>query len=313
MLIFWCFAHSMFSFFRVIRFAAQHFWRNIWLSLITVSMLILTLFTVNVLLILQRVTESAIASVEEKIDISLYFQPETPEKKIQNAAGYLRGLEQVRDVEIITEEEVLKKFQQEHAKDQVILSSLDEIGGNPFGTTLVVKMYSAEDFDFLLEALNNPQFADDIQEKDFSNYTDIIDRMKKTTEKIKWVGIGLSLLFLGISLLIIFNTVRMNVMMYREEIGIMKLVGATDWFVRGPFFFEAFYYSFLSVAITSMCVLIILNFFEPQLNNYFSGGEMNLFSYFFENIVWIFGLQFLCIFCISLLSTGFAMRKYLRV
>ena len=303
----------MLSFFRIIRFAGQHFWRNIWLSLITISMLMLTLFTVNVLLVLNQLTETAIASVEEKIDVSVYFKPDTSMEKMQYAVGYLKGLDQVRDVEIITPEEALVLFQKQHANDQVVLSSLEEIGENPFGATLIIKAHSAEDFDFILEALNNPQFSEQIREKDFSNYTNIIGRIQITTNRIKWFGIGLSLLFLFISILIIFNTVRMNVFMYREEIGIMKLVGASNWFVRGPFFLEAFYYSVIAIVITSTTSLAVIQVFEPQLSRYFTGVQIGLFTYFVENGLFIFGAELLGIFFIALFSTTFAMRKYLRV
>lgn len=303
----------MLSFFRIIRFATQHFWRNIWLSLITISMLMLTLFTVNVLLVLNQLTETAIASVEEKIDVSVYFKPDTSTEKVQHAVGYLKGLSQVRDVEIITSEEALILFQEQHANDQVVLSSLEEIGENPFGATLIIKAHAAEDFNFILEALNNPQFSEYIREKDFSNYTDIISRIQTITDRIKWLGVGLSLLFLCISILIIFNTVRMNVFMYREEIGIMKLVGATNWFVRGPFFLEAFYYSVIAILITSTTSLALIHVFEPQLSRYFTGVETGLFLYFIENSFLIFGAELLGIFLLALFSTAFAMRKYLRV
>jgi len=301
------------SFLRIIRFGAQHFWRNIWLSIITMSMLMLTLLTVNVLLLLHQVTSAAIESVEDKIDISVYFQSGVSQEKIQNASAYLRGLEQVRDVEIITSTEALEQFKTRHSRDPAILSSLEEIGVNPFGFTLVIKARETDDFSFILEALNHPQFSEDIREKDFSDYTQMIEGIRSVTDRIQWFGITLSVLFLFVAILIIFNTVRLNVYLYREEIGIMKLVGASNGFVRGPFFIDIFYQAMIAISLTFLITFSFLRFAEPYLDVYFLGVHTGLWEYFFENRFLLFGIEFLAILVISFLATSFAMRKYLRI
>jgi cell division transport system permease protein len=301
------------SFLRMVRFAGQHFWRNIWLSLITMSMLVLALLTINVLFMLSQVAQAAIASVEKKIDISVYFQSDISETKVQSAVAFLRGLEQVQDIEIITSDEALEQFKTRHRQDQVILSSLEEINKNPFGPTLVIKARSVEDFPFILEALNHPQFSQDIREKDFSDYTQMIGRIKTTTDRIRWVGIGLSILFLFVAIFIIFNTVRLNIYLYREEIGIMKLVGASNGFVRGPFFLEIFYETFIATGLTIFLTFGFLRLCESRLDIYFLGVQTGLFTYFSTNGIFLFSAEFFSILLIGFLSTSFAMRKYLRI
>ena len=112
----------MLTFLRIIKFAFQHFWRNIWLSLITVSMLLLTLLTINILIVINQVTDTAIQSVENKIDFSVYFEPEPEEDTVMNAAGYLRGLDQLGDVEVVTADEELERFR-EGDQDEATISA----------------------------------------------------------------------------------------------------------------------------------------------------------------------------------------------
>lgn len=299
--------------YRVVKFAFQNFWRNFWLSLITVSMLVLTLITINVLILLNVVTDRAIEIVEERIEVSVYFNAGTDQERVNNAAGYLRGLAQVRDVEVITAEEALQKFEESHATDAAILASLDEVEGNPFGPTLIVKSYSAEDFPFILDALDNPQFRADIREKDFSDYEQIIDRIRGTTDRIRMFGLALSGVFLVIAMLIVFNTVRIGIFVHREEIGIMKLVGATNRFVRVPFLIESVVYSFIATAIVAAVMYPLVGFMEPRFDAYFDGQSTHLVNYFIQHGPVIFLTQFTVLTAITVVSTIFAMRKYLKV
>jgi cell division transport system permease protein len=276
-------------------------------------MLVLTLLTVDILLMLNSVTDTATQIVEQKIDVSVYFNVDTPEETVKNASGYLQSLEQVRDVIIITPQEALERFKDRHQDDEVILSSLDEVDTNPFGHTLVVKAYSTDDFDFIIEALSNPQYSEFIRDKDYSDYETIINRIDDTTDRVKWFGIALSGVFLLISVLIIFNTVRMGIFVHREEIGIMKLVGATNWFVKGPFFVEAIIVSCLALLISLAILFPSIEFLQPKFDSYLGDTQTGLMDYFISNSQIIFGIELLGLIIINFFSNAFAMTKYLRV
>ena len=224
------------SSYRVTKFALQNFWRNFWLSLITLSMLLLTLFTVNILLVLNVVTDRAISLVEDRIELSVYFYDHTQDTTLSSAVAYLRGLSQIRDVEIISADEAYQQFIERHANDEQIMASLQELGENPFGPTLVIKADQVGDFEMIIDALDNPQFRDSIREKDFSDYQSIVERIQSTTDRIRVFVIVLAIIFLFIACLIVFNTVRIGIFIHRDEIGIMRLVGANNWFIKAPFF-----------------------------------------------------------------------------
>ena len=301
------------SSYRVTKFALQNFWRNFWLSLITLSMLLLTLFTINLLFVLNVVTDRAIALVEDRVELSVYFYDSTQETTLSSAVAYLRGLSQVRDVEIISADEAYQQFIQRHTDDAQIMASLQELGENPFGPTLVIKADQVGDFEMIIDALDNPQFRDSIREKDFSDYQSIVERIQSITDRIQVFVIILALVFLFIACLIVFNTVRIGIFIHRDEIAIMRLVGANNWFIKAPFLLEMVLVSFIAVGITIAMIYPALILIEPQVDVYFGSQSAGLFEYFTQNGLLIFGGEFLALVIITFVSTGMAMKKYLKV
>lgn len=301
------------STYRVIKFAFQNFWRNFWLSVITITMLVMTLLTVNILIILNFATDQAIQTVEDRVEISVYFHTSAPQTSVDNAVSYLRSLSQVKDVQTISAQESLDKFILIHKQDTAIIASLEEIGGNPFGPSLIVKAQSVSDFDFILEALENPEFRDAIREKDFSDYSDVVTRIKDTTDRVRTFGVSLSVIFLLIAILIVFNTVRMSIFIHREEIGIMKLVGASDRFVRAPFLLEMILLSLISIVVMLLIVYPSIAILEPKFGFYIGGESIGLVNYFEQNGLKIFGFEFIGLVLLALLSTWLAMKKYLKI
>jgi len=301
------------SFSRVIKFTFQNILRNFWLSFITMTVFLLTLVTINSVLFINVVADSVLESVEKKVEVTVYFTPEASEDITKAAQGYLRGFSQVRDVQYISAEDALATFQERHAFDDVILSSLNEIGDNPFGNALVISAMSTNDFDFILEALETPEFSPYIRDKDFDDYQTIIEKINALSLRIRIAGFALAALFGLIAVLIIFNTIRVAIYVHRDEIGIMKLVGANDWFARGPFLLEAILYSLVAVIMMIIIMFIFLTASETSLMNYFDESYNSVYQYFLNNSLIIFGAQFLGLAILSILTTAYAMRKYLRV
>lgn len=283
------------------------------MSLITITMLVMTLLTVNILLVLNYVTDQAISSVENRIEVSVYFEQSTKAETITSAVEYLRGLSQVRDVLTVSPDDALKRFTEQHKDDPVVLESLAQLDGNPFGSTLVIKGNSAQDFGIILDALENPEFRDDIREKDFSNYQQIIDRIQGITERVRWFALGMMIIFLVIATLIVFNTVRIGIFIHREEIGIMRLVGASNWFIKAPFLLEMILLSLLAILLVVAIVYPTLAVLEPKFSFFFANNSIGLIDYFEQNGLRIFGIEFAVLVVLTMVSTSLAMRKYLKV
>ena len=243
---------------RAFKFALQNFWRNIWLSLATILVFVLTLTMINMLVVVHVLTQAAVSQVEDRIDVSVYFKRGTTETTILGAREYLINLSQVRSAEYISSEEAYARFTERHRSDASIIGALNTIESNPFGGSLVIQARNPEDFAFILEALNNPQFGDAIEKKDFDDHERIITRIQLVTQRIQWFALGVGAVFLLIAALIVFNAIRIAIYTHREEIGIMKLVGASNGFIRLPFVLEALLFSIISTLIMMVALLPVL-------------------------------------------------------
>ena len=298
---------------RILKFAWQNFWRNGWLSFITITILVLALLNVNALIVLNVIGQRAVEAVESKLDLSVSFKPDTSEELIAEAQGYLTGLSQVRTITALTPDEVLAAFKDEHEDDPDVLASLEEIDGNPFGAQLVITAHDPNDFAFIVEALQHPQYAPSIEETDYTDYQVMIDRINETTRQIQKGGIVVGGIFTLIALLIVFNSIRVAIYTHREEIGIMRLVGASGFFVRAPFLTEALFYTLLAVAIAFAIVYPLLQVVEPSLDAFLGTTKTGLVSFYNQHLLTLLAAQFIGFAILTVLSTSLAMRRYLRI
>ena len=301
------------SLYRIVRFALQNFWRNIWLSIITITILVLTLFIVNILLTLNVLGQTAVRAVESKIDVSVSFKPETTDTLMSDVRGYLTSLPQVRDVTEQTPDEVLAAFKQKNADKPDVLASLNEVGGNPFGPQLTITASSPSDFPFILQSLDNPQYSPWITEKDYQDHETIISNIENTVNEVQTGGIVLGAIFVFITILIIVNTIRVAIYTHREEIGIERLVGASSFFIRAPFLVEAVLYTLIATLIVVAIVYPLVGMIEPTLDSFFAPTTTGLMAYYQTNFLWIFGAQFVGLVVLNVISTSLAVRRYLNV
>jgi len=300
------------STFRVIKFAFQDFFRNFWLSFVTLTILILALFSINLLIIFNVVAKSAIIAIENKIDISVYFKPSISEDQVKNVQRYLQGISQVKEVQYISQDQALENFKAKHQDNPKILESLKEIEQNPLGASLVIKAKSTDQYTLILEQLEDPQYSNLIESKNFDDHKTVINRITSITEKVNYGVFVIALIFTIISILIIFNAIRMAIYTHREEIMAMKLVGATNWFVRAPYLLQGVIFSFLAVIITIIIIYPLLGFVQPYLSLLLE-SDFNIVKYFNQNFGLIFGLEFLGAIVINLLSSYWAINRYVRV
>lgn len=299
--------------FRAIKFSLQGFFRNIWLSVVTVIILVLTIFSITVAAGLNVVAKQAIVSVQNKVDVSVYFKPSAGEKDILNIRSRLEALSQVKEVAYVSKDEALSQFKSKHANDPVILESLSQLSDNPLGGTLVIKADSIDQYPSILTFLDNTEYNNLIQDKNYDDNKAVIDRLSDLSAKIQRIGFIISAIFALIAILIIFNTIRINIYTHREEIGIMKLVGASNWFVRAPFLVESVLYAVLAVIICLAILYPLLGVVGPQVNNFFEGYNLNAISYFNSHFWQIIGWQLAFSIVLSVLSSSIAIGRYLRV
>ena len=297
---------------RVFKFALTDFWRNLGLSLMTISILVLTYFSLNLLVIVNFFTETAIKVVENRVDISVYFGPEVSDERIMGVRSNVVSLPEVRDAIFVSRDEALERFKKNHADEPAILAALDEIGENPLGAVLIIKARDARNYKPILAALQGPAVSSLVEDKVVEDHQQLIDRLTGVTDKVQRAALGLSIVFALIALLIVFNTIRVSIYIHREEIAIMRLVGASSNFVRLPFLIETVMYNLVALAATAALILPTLQVIEPSARAFFDNEAVGLVDYYRNGWLKIFGYQFGAVALLSLVATALSMRRHLK-
>lgn len=297
---------------RVIRFAMQDMARNAWLTVATVSVLVLTLITVNVLVTVNVLGNLAIRELQSRVDVSVHFKPEVEDSRVQTVKISLLSLPEVKDVQYVSPAESLAKFSEANKADPRVVESLGEVGANPFGATLVIKARELKDFPKIMAALDQPSFTDLIEDKDFADRQGIIDKLGAVSRRLQLAGLGLSLLFGFITMLIVWNTVRMSIYTRRDELGIMRLVGASDGFIRAPFYVQTVIWGVIALGLCVAVMLPALHFAEPLLSRFF-GTPIDLLGFYFTNGLRLIGAELAGVIIVSIVTTKMATARYLKV
>ena len=302
----------MLSFLRIFKFALQDIGRNIGLSFMTVFVLVLMLLSLNTLFFVRLVTNEATTTIKDQIDVSIYFSHEATDEEIDEVFTFVSSLSEVEHSTFFSRDEVLEQFRQLHADNDDILASLDELGNNPLGPTMVVKTHEPSQYAAVIEALSVPEYEGVVEAKTFADTQKAIERIDTITASIEKFSLSLTIFFALIAFLIILNTIRVAIYTQRTEISIKKLVGATNSFVRGPYMIESLIFSVVGVAITLTMVYFLAGFIDPYIAVVF--GQLSfLTNYFASHILALAGIQFSAVFLLTLLSSMLAMRRYLRV
>lgn len=290
----------------------QNFWRNLWLSIITIFILFLTLFSISIIAGLNLAADQAIKAVKDKVDVDIFFNKETPESEVLAAQVYLQGLENVKTVQYTSPETALDNFKANHLDDENIQQSLEELADNPLPASLTVKAENLNDYESILKNFEESEYNQYVQERNFTDHKSIIDKLSLITKRIYQIGITVSLIFIVFSLIMVFNTVRIAIYSHREELGIMRLVGATDWFIRAPFILEAILYALIASIGTMLLLYPLVLGATPYINHLFEGYDFDLLYYF--HIYWwqIFALQLFISLILSIVSSMVAIGKYLK-
>jgi cell division transport system permease protein len=300
------------SFARVIKMSIQDIYRNIWLSIVTITILILALFSINLLLIVQVIGENAVSAVKERIDINLYLKADATDEQIEALRAKLTNLNGVKEVAYISKSMALDTFREKHKDNTDILDVLKELGKNPLSPALIVKPKDVDNFDTLTANIKKID-TDIIDSQDFTNHKLLLDKINSITKKISEAGLLVSGIFVLTMLLVVYNAIRVAIYTHRREITIMKLVGASNWFIYMPFLIASFIYTMIGLFICLSILYLFMNLLQPYLEAFFIGYNINIISYFNQNYFRIFGLEFLAVAFINMFASLVAAKKYSKV
>ncbi len=305
----------MINLLRIFKFAIQGFFRNFWLSFVTITMMLLAVLSITILMAMDYVKETTIKNVEDQVDILVEIKPDVTREQVENFVLEMDDLAEVRDISIITPEENRELFIQNN-RDKKVREVLDvyEEDENPFSYSLAVKAYRLSQYSNIISFVNQEKYDNLVEDSDIDTHEEIISRINSVADFVNQYSWYISGLFVLISVLVIFNTIRISIYTRRDEIMIMKLVGASNWFVRAPFILESVFYALAAVLIVMALVYPAVNFVQPYLNAYFQGAQViDLVGFFNNNYLQVFGYQFVVLSLLNIISTGLAIRRYLRV
>lgn len=299
------------NFKRVIRAAWQGFSRDGGLVLVTIFTLFATVLLISSLFLLRGITQSLIISLQEKVDFSVYFKEDASEENIFTLKEELTKLPDLAEISYVPKDQAMEDFTARYRDNEVLMESLREVGINPFLASLNVKTMEASQYQAVANFLAKPDFEELIEKVDYAERRPVIERLFSLTSTLNKTGIGLSLLLTIVAVLVTFNTVRMAIYNFGEEIKIQRLVGADNWFIRGPFLAQGAISGAISALLALVVSALLAFVLAPKFSIVFSG--LDVFQIFLANLWQIVLLQFLTGIGLGVVSAFLSVRKYLKV
>lgn len=299
------------SFGRITKLGAVNFWRNGWLSLVNTIILAMTLLVICVFVIFNLVISTTTQSIEEKINVSVYLNDEASAESIQSLMDGVQKRMDVKNVEYISKEEALARWQNlqitQNIKDQVTLEE------NPLPRSIEIKAKNPESLDSIVEYLNGDNYKDMIRSISYQQNRDIIQKLINITKFSQRIGLIASIIFIAISILVILNTVRLAVFTRHSEIEIMKIVGASNSFIDLPFIIESTLIAILATALSTFFIWLGLHYVTQTASRYLGDVNLNLEVFFQTRIYLIILFELILGVIISIGCTLISIRRHLKI
>lgn len=303
---------------RIFRAGFLSFWRNGFVSLSAILMMIFTLFIIGLTVFSGVILQTTLSEFRNQADMNVYFTTDAPEARIVELKSSLEALPEVKSVEYLSRQEALAAFRERHQNDQLTLQALDELGDNPLGAVLNVEAKDISQYGAIAQFLQGQQALTTGEPSviDKINYFDeqhraAIDRLAAITDSSKLIGFFIILVLVATTIAISLNTIRLAIYSSREEISVMRLVGADQFYIRAPFMVEGVLYGLVAGVVT-LVLFYPLTWWLGAATEQFFGG-INIFSYYISH----FPLFFLLIVgtgvVLGAIASYLAVRRYLTI
>lgn len=299
---------------RIIRSGFFNFSRNAFVSLSSVLVMFITLTMIASLIFVSAILNASLKEIQNKVDINVYFVTTATESDVLAVEKTLQTLPEVAEVTYVSREDSLTAFRKLHENDQLILQSLEELDDNPLGATLNIKAKTPSQYEgiaLFLESKQNTDGTSIISKVNFYQNKVAIDKLTKIITSAEKLGSILTIILVLLSVIITLNTIRLAIYVSREEIAIMRLVGASTFYIRGPFVVVGIIYGIVAGLFTLMVFYPVTYWLGGITSNFFIG--INIFDYYTQNFGQIFLVIMASGIVIGAVSSYLAVRKYLRV
>jgi len=300
---------------RVIKAGFVGFWRNAYVSLASVFVITVALFVIGATMLIEQLLTTSLVQLQSKVDINVYFVTTAPQEEIDKLRTELQALPDVERVTYTSREDALIEYRERNKNDSIAMQALDELSENPLGATLAIQAKETSQYENIARFLEE-QRADEapqtpvIDEINYNRNKDSIDRLTGIVNAVERGGFITMIVLLLAATLITFNTIRLAIYTAREEISVMRLVGASNMFIRGPFILQGVMYGLVSGILALLILYPIVLWLGPRTEDFF---EFNIFNYFVSD----FGMIFLTLIgigvALGLVSSVMAIGRYLKI
>lgn len=303
------------TFSRVIKTGMVNFVRNAWLGIAAIAVMVVTLTIVLFSILTNATFNNTIDQIRDKIDISVYLDDSVTSQQRDELLGELRALSNVDEVKYLSKSQALERYKEQNANNPELLSAISQTD-NPLPATIQIKPRDLNRIQEIKDYLIEPQIAE--MQSDEPSYSgdrkEAIDKITHATNTLQRAGVAAVLIFALISVLIIFNTIQMAIFNRRDELTIMRLLGASTWYIRGPFVVETIMYGVISALLS---VLFIHSAFVAA-SSALQASSLGLLDikysshYFYDHFWLLLTMQLVVGILIGAASSIIATQRYLK-
>lgn len=300
---------------RIFRSGMMNFTRNSLLSVASVFMMVITLFIISGSIFFNALLGFSIQQIKNRVDINVYFYPTASESQILALQETLEKLPEVAKIDYVSRDQALTDFREKHVNDALTLQALTELGTNPLGASLNIRAKDSTQYEQIAGYLSSDSSIDSetagiIEKVNYYQNSEIINKMTKVTQNMQKFGMILIAIFVGLSIIVIYSTIRLAIYASREEIHVMRLVGAQRRYVHGPFMVEGLLTGVFGAIITIIAWYPISLVITHKMTDFFQG--FSLLKYYGENIVQIFITILVVGMIIGMMSAALCVNKFIN-
>jgi cell division transport system permease protein len=299
------------KFWRTLSEGWKNFTRNGWLSLATVSVLVLSLYVISITVALGVAAHLITKDAQDKVNISIYFNSDVQEERILEIQDKLNTFHEIQSIEYVSQNQALDQLLEAQKENTDVQKALDELGFNPLKSSLVIKAHELSQYETINAALELSEFYPLMHKINFNRNKEIIERFDMVINVIEKVGLSLGIVFVFIAVLITYNTIRLTLYSHRHEFEIMRLVGASNLYIKMPSMFEGMLYGIFA-ALTTLILMTCTMYFASSVINISLEGKSIFMWYLSQS--WKAGLTLLGMgIILGVVSSWIAIKKYLKI
>jgi cell division transport system permease protein len=303
------------SFRRMVRSGFLGFWRNAVVSLSAIFVMTVALFVIGATMLSSVFLQETLKNIQDKVDINVYFSPTARSEDILALRTNIEKMPQVARVEYVSRDEAIENFKKKHENDYLLQAALNELSDNPLGAVLNIQAKDPSEYEaialFLNKEKEDRQQDGFITKVNYAQHKTIIEKLNGIVRAVERFSFVALFVLVVIAVVITFNTIRIAIYAARDEIAIMRLVGASNMFVRGPFIVQGALCGIAAAVIATALFYPITMWVQGATVEFYGG--IDLFAYYLSNLPEIFIVLLISGILLGALSSLFAVRRYLKI